>query len=61
MTYQEKLIQAIEFAKKRIAQGVDYYNATEEANEEFGVSLCDIQEAIAFSQLKKKPMFSTAK
>jgi hypothetical protein len=49
MTYQEKLIQAIEFAKKRIAQGVDYYNATEEANEEFGVSLCDIQEAIAFS------------
>ncbi len=47
MSYQENLLNAINFAKDLIAKGVDFYSATEEANEEYGVSICDIQAAIA--------------
>lgn len=44
--YAKKLDQAVEYAAGLIAKGVGYYSATEQANEEFGVSLPDIQERI---------------
>ena len=44
--YAKKLDQAVEYATGLIAKGVGYYSATEQANEEFGVSLPDIQERV---------------
>jgi len=46
-TYQENLQTAIEYAKNLISKGASWHVATESANEEFGVSLCDIQENVA--------------
>ena len=44
--YAKKLDQAVEYATGLIAKGVGFYSATEQANEEFGVSLPDIQERV---------------
>lgn len=44
--YAKKLDQAVEYATGLIAKGVGYYSATEQANEEYGVSLPDIQERV---------------
>ena len=44
--YAKNLDQAVEYAAGLIAKGVGYYSATEQANEEFGVSLPDIQGSI---------------
>lgn len=44
--YAKKLDQAVEYAAGLIANGVDYYSATEQANEGFGVSLPAIQERV---------------
>lgn len=44
--YAKKLDQAVEYAAGLIAKGVGFYSATEQANEEFGVSLPAIQERV---------------
>ena len=44
--YAKKLDQAVEYAAGLIAKGVGFYSATEQADEEFGVSLTDIQERV---------------
>lgn len=44
--YAKKLDQAVEYATGLIAKGVGFYSATEQANEDYGVSLPAIQERV---------------
>ena len=55
LTYEELLDIAVEFAEAQMDKGTDWYTATETANEEFGVSLRDIQARVVNPLTVKTP------